>query len=171
MLVKISERQLKYILEQAPIQQKPNQFTKFDLADKARDYVPPFTPLNFVREVIKQGIKHPDIVVAQALLESKHFKSDLFLANNNPFGMKFARQRKTTAIKENRHQAYYKNWVDAVKDYKLFQEARNMTNLSREDYLKKLNLIYCPPPACQHENYAKFVTSVLPNASTLMAKI
>jgi len=170
MLIKISEKQLNYILEQAPIQQKPNQFTKFDLANKARGYVPPFTPENFAKEVIKQNVSHPEIAVAQALLESGHFTSDVFKFNNNLFGMRFPRQRRTTAIKENLRHASYKNWVESVKDYKLWQEARELVNVSKNVYLYKLNKIYCIPPSCGSDNYSRQVQSLMSRANELLAK-
>ena len=41
---------------------------------------------NIYHEIKEQGIKHPEIVTTQALLESGHFKSDVYKKYNNIFG-------------------------------------------------------------------------------------
>lgn len=58
-------------------------------------------------ELIKNNIPHKDIVLAQAKLESAHFKSDLVKNNQNIFGLK----------KGNRYRKY-SHWTECVKDYK-----------------------------------------------------
>lgn len=67
------------------------------------------------------GVKHPKIVLKQALLESAHFGSEICKENNNLFGMKEARQRTTTAKGTKRNHAYYTNWKASVIDYLLWQ--------------------------------------------------
>ena len=67
------------------------------------------------------GIKHSEIVLKQAILETGHFSSDIFKENNNLFGMKEAKQRTTTALGTNRNHAYYINWKASVVDYCLWQ--------------------------------------------------
>lgn len=73
-------------------------------------------------EIIEQGIKYPDIVFAQAILESGHFKSSIFRNNNNLFGMRLARVRQTTAIGKKSGYAVYSDWIMSVQDYKLWQD-------------------------------------------------
>ena len=73
------------------------------------------------REIIKQGIKEPLVVTAQAYYESGHLKSHIFNANCNMFGMKQAKVRRTTAKGTRYNHAYYTNWKQSIKDYKLFQ--------------------------------------------------
>lgn len=54
------------------------------------------------------GVKYPDIVTAQAVLESGHFKSNIFKKSNNPFGLYNSSTRR-----------FYKfnHWVDSVREY------------------------------------------------------
>lgn len=129
-----------------------------------------FTPEKLAKEVINQNIIHPDVVLAQAMLESGHFKSNLFKKNNNVFGMKFPRQRQTTSKGEKYGQAYYSNWIDSVKDYKLWQQSRNLTSLSKDEYIKKLDKIYCIPPSCASNNYSSKVKQLLGRANQLISK-
>jgi hypothetical protein len=69
------------------------------------------------------GIIAPVIVMAQARLETGHFRSELCTWHNNLFGMKKARIRPTTALgATDNDYAVYKSWYDSVKDMKLFQE-------------------------------------------------
>lgn len=131
----------------------------------------PFSKENFAKYVKQIGIKHPDVAIAQAMIESGHFNSNLFKKNNNIFGMKFPRQRTTTAIGERSGQAFYKNWLDATKDYKLWQEARKLTNLSKQEYIDKLDNIYCVPPHCGNKKYSKTVMSLLGRANNLLNTI
>ena len=58
-------------------------------------------------EIIRQGIPHPTIVLAQARLESGNFTSRLCKVNNNIFG-----------IRHGKHYAKYNRWQDCVTDYK-----------------------------------------------------
>lgn len=90
-------------------------------------------------EVIKMlKIQHPHIVISQARLESGNYKSNIATKNNNLFGMKMPRQRKTTATCKKNGYAYYENWIESVKDYKIWQDkyAKNMTE---EEYLSYLS--------------------------------
>jgi hypothetical protein len=113
----------------------------------------PFSVENLKAEIIKQKIKYPNIALAQAVLESGHFGSAIFLDNNNLFGMKKPSVRKTLATGENRGHATFKNWVDSVIDYKLFQDQNGYSSLSVKDYMKKLGKDYCP--GCDYENKIK----------------
>ena len=60
-----------------------------------------------ISEIKRQGIPHPDIVLAQARLETGNFTSHLCRVNHNLFG-----------IKHNGRYARYKTWHDSVADYK-----------------------------------------------------
>ena len=121
----------------------------------------PFTPENLQKEIQKQNIVHPDVAMAQAKWESGHFQSPVFKENNNMFGMKLAHQRDTTAVGENRNHPKYRNWQDAVKDYKLWQSSNGMDKLPKDKYINKLSTIYCPPPDCKPGSYAKNIKSML----------
>lgn len=58
-------------------------------------------------EIQRQGIPHPNIVLAQARLETGNFRSDRCRRDHNLFGMK-----------RGRRYAKYSNWRESVKDYK-----------------------------------------------------
>lgn len=55
------------------------------------------------------GVKHPQIVYAQAVLETGHFKSDLCLNGNNLFGL----------YNSKKHRYYtFDHWKDCIIAYK-----------------------------------------------------
>ena len=58
-------------------------------------------------ELVKHNIPHSNIVLAQAKLESNHFKSDLVKSHQNILGMK----------KGNKYRKY-SHWTECVADYK-----------------------------------------------------
>src|SRR5690554_3322128 len=48
--------------------------------------------------IFKLRLEHPDIVFAQAILETGNFKSEIFKENKNLFGLKMPWNRPTLAI-------------------------------------------------------------------------
>lgn len=62
---------------------------------------------NVLKELKKQDIKHPHIVLAQAKLESGNFKSKLTKTHNNFLG-----------IKRGKDYAKYDSWNECITDYK-----------------------------------------------------
>lgn len=84
--------------------------------------------------------------MAQAKLESGHFTSHIFKKNHNLFGMKFPRQRKTTAIGANKGHSLYTNWKSSVLDYKLWQDAMIHRVNDEESYLLFLKKRYASDP-------------------------
>lgn len=70
-----------------------------------------FTVIKLKKLVDTIGIKHPEIVFAQARLETGNFKSLLFTKNNNLFGFR----GKNGYIE-------YDHWAESVKAYKRFQD-------------------------------------------------
>lgn len=87
------------------------------------------------------NIKHSDIVLAQAILETGNFKSKVFIENNNLFGMKLSKTRPSTALGLNNNHAYYNHWTESVYDY-AFWQTTFCRRLSREEYLDYLNSVY-----------------------------
>ena len=87
-------------------------------------------------------LEHPYIVLAQAILESGNYQSQVFKENNNLFGMKMPYRRSTLAVGINKGHAVFKSWKHSVYDYGLYQMAY-MRGLSENDYLDYLNKIYC----------------------------
>jgi hypothetical protein len=164
----ISESQLKRIIEQSVVgapnygqTSSTNTMGTQKQSNSLKSNILPFTPENLKSEIQKQGIIHPDVAMAQATWESGHFGSPIFKENNNLFGMKLAHQRKTTAIGKNRGHAKYNNWQDSVKDYKLWQDSNGMSNLPKDQYIKKLSDIYCSPPDCVRGSYGKNIQKMI----------
>lgn len=92
--------------------------------------------------VYSLNLKFPDIVLAQAYLETGNFKSKIFFENNNLFGMKVAMQRPTTAIETLNNHAVYDSWQDSVYDYALYQ-SRYLSSIKTEaDYYAYLHNSY-----------------------------
>lgn len=93
------------------------------------------------------GIRFPDIVYAQAVLETGNFTSDRFLEHNNAFGMKVARSRPTTASGEHTDHAQYDTWMLSVQDYALYQSAYLRDLRTERDYLSYLSQHYAEDTA------------------------
>lgn len=89
----------------------------------------------------KYPFRFPDIVKAQARLESSNFKSEVFRHNNNPFGMRMPGQRITTAKGVNLKHATYNSLEEAVID-RLLYESKYMDKLTREQYYNFLDKLY-----------------------------
>jgi uncharacterized FlgJ-related protein len=102
----------------------------------------PFSPSNMITTMTEIGIVYPDIVMAQARIETAHFTSKIFKENHNLFGMKLPEQRSTTATGEQYNHATYTSWRQSVIDYKIWQD-RVLTKVkSRRAYLKYLSKYY-----------------------------
>ena len=93
----------------------------------------------YIKEI---GLLYPKVVLAQARIETGNFTSTIFKENNNLFGMKFPRQRETTAIDINRNHSVYENWKKSVDDYKLWQCNMIHRISSKEEYLSYLGRNY-----------------------------
>lgn len=65
---------------------------------------------NLSDELSAQGVEFPDIVIAQAILETGHFKSHACTAKNNLFGL---RDSDGTYMS-------FAHWTDAVASYKKY---------------------------------------------------
>ena len=101
-----------------------------------------FSPDALRAYIYQLGIKHPDVVYAQAILETGNFSSRIFKENNNLFGMKYvdtvwckrlgARYRPTVATGEQHEHAVYKDWRKSVEDYLLWQQMFKRTPIETE---------------------------------------
>lgn len=111
----------------------------------------PFNEKNLSAELTKQGVSFPDVAMAQARLETGHFKSDVFKENNNLFGMKHPSVRETVSLGPNRGHAKYATWQDFYK----------VSAMNKTQFINKLNNIYCMPPVCKAGDYANKVKSLM----------
>jgi hypothetical protein len=112
--------------------------------DTSKDKMP-MTKENVARYIYALNIEHPKIVLAQAILESGHFKSVVAVKNNNIFGMREAKQRVTTATGTQLNHAKYSRWQESVMDYGLYQ-ASYLKGLTESEYWSYLEQHYSETP-------------------------
>lgn len=95
--------------------------------------LPALTIPNLYQEIIRNGIRHPKIVLAQAILETGWFRSPLCRNRHNLFGLT---DPKTGKYYEFNH------WTESVRAYYTKVQYRycqkNQTSTSDVDYLKWL---------------------------------
>lgn len=95
--------------------------------------LPALTIPNLYQEIIRNGIRHPKIVLAQAILETGWFRSPLYRNRHNLFGLT---NPKTGKYYEFNH------WTESVRAYYTKVQYRycqkNQTSTSDVDYLKWL---------------------------------
>jgi hypothetical protein len=101
-----------------------------------------FTPERLREYITQLQIKYPDIVYAQAVIESGNFRSQLFRENSNLYGMKQANRRATTSEGNQFGYAYYSDWLKSVEDYALWQNTIIGNIKSEKDYLEFLHQYY-----------------------------
>ena len=104
------------------------------------------------------NLSNINVVYSQALIESGHFTSNVFIENNNMFGMKKAYYRPHFQEDyENRGYAVYQNWKRSIDDYALLQ-AWSYKNLSNSEYIDKLHRIYA-----ESDKYLQLLTEMSKN--------
>ena len=108
-----------------------------------------FSENRLISKITELNFKFPHIILAQAKLESGHFKSNIFLENNNMFGMKEAKLRSNLAKGTNRGHAYYETWQESVLDYALYYSTYLYKLKTEGEYFEYLR-----------QNYAEDVTYV-----------
>ena len=118
--------------------------TKGQVLNLTNTPIPTINYINLYKAIVSIGIKFPDIVFAQAVLESGSFRSNLAKINNNIFGMKHPKVRETTAIGKGKSgYAKYETWVKSVEDYSYWQNFMiKDKEISRKEYLTLLGRIY-----------------------------
>ena len=88
------------------------------------------------------NIRFPHIVMAQAVIETGSFTSNMFKAHNNLFGMTCPNRRPTTNIGEVSGYAKFENWKQSVIDYALFQAAYMSEIRTEADYFSYIGRNY-----------------------------
>lgn len=73
----------------------------------SNDSIPELNEINVMKEIKRQYIPHPHIVLAQSKLESGNYKSILTRTHNNIFGIKSGNKYKK-----------YNNYIECIVDYK-----------------------------------------------------
>lgn len=106
------------------------------------DSIPKFSSENLKEALISYKIEYDEIVFKQAVLETGYFQSQLFINNNNLFGMMHPSVRETTSLSKKNGYAYYENWIESVKDMALFQDYYSNRISNYKTYYDFLDDIY-----------------------------
>lgn len=102
------------------------------------------------------NVRFPWIPMAQSIVETGHWKSNIFVENNNLFGMKEAKQRITTSEGTQNNHAYYDTWRESVYDYAFYQ-CRYLNSInSEQEYFDYLSASYAEDP-----NYIRVLKSTI----------
>lgn len=83
-----------------------------------------------------------DIVLAQSVLESNWYKSDICRNGNNCFGMKLSGKRPTTTNESYKGYAKYKDIDDCINDYSLWQLWSGVQKMSKDEYINFISKNY-----------------------------
>lgn len=112
------------------VQAKTTQQKTFN-QDRYIAFAQKFKQRSFNRENFKDALKetglptqHLNEIFKHAQRESGNFKSKIFRDQNNAFGMRLAKRRKTLANDRKRGYAVYGEWYDSVYDYWLWYEKK-----------------------------------------------
>ena len=115
-----------------------------------------FTQEKFAAELERLNVKFPHIVMAQSIIETGHWTSNVFKENHNLFGMKQATVRINTANGTQNGHAYYDDWYQSVYDYAFYQ-CRYLGGIStEEDYYAYLSQNYA-----EAGNYVQILKNVV----------
>lgn len=139
------------IMEKKIEKEQPSTTTTADTIPAVVDTIIPLNVHTLWDEINSQEIIHPEIVWAQAILESGWLKKH---TNNNLFGMQKPKVRASFALKTSAdNYAHFNTWQESVKDYKLWQQFNGLTTkkqtgelLSQEEYLDYLAYTYSQDP-------------------------
>ena len=81
---------------------------------------------------------YPEILLAQAKLESGNYSSRIFQSNNNLYGMKKVYKRPTTQQGDDKGYGYYPNWCLSVLDRILWDKYTFENKPSKDEYLRAM---------------------------------
>lgn len=107
---------------------------------------------------------YPNVVYSQACLETGHFKSRLFIENNNLFGMKIPKQRATLNIGDLEF-AKFNNWKECVLDYAIWQAKYCSKFKTEDEYLNYLQKVYA-----ENKLYKKLLLNMMKNGNHISRK-
>ena len=117
-----------------------------------------FSAYEFYEYLKELNIKFPEIVFAQACLETGNFKSKIFRDNHNCFGMKLSARRPTTTHEIENNHALYNNWRESVIDYAFYQAAFLNDLKTKSEYLAFIEASYSETPG-----YTQRLTAIINN--------
>jgi hypothetical protein len=115
-----------------------------------------FTKDKLVNEIKRLNIKFPHIVMAQSIIETRKWTSNIFKESNNLFGMKEAKTRISTAKGTQYNHAYYEDWYQSVYDYAFYQTRYLGGIKNEEEYFNYLSANYA-----EDKNYVAKIKMVI----------
>lgn len=118
--------------------------------DRYNAFAQKFKQRSFNHDNFKDALKeaglpteHINEIFKHAQRESGNFKSKIFRTQNNAFGMRLAKRRKTLANDRKRGYAVYGEWYDSVYDYWLWYEKKPIRSQgSWGAYLRSRNYMH-----------------------------
>lgn len=122
-----------------------------EVADTIINEQPKFfyqTPKDGLEEALSYyGLEHKDIVYAQAVLETGHFKSNVCLNYNNLFG-----------LYDSKSKDYYKfnHWTESIVAYKEWVQTKYQPPNNYYTFLEEINY-------AEDENYTKLLKEIVKN--------
>lgn len=122
----------------------------------------PFSEESFVNMLKQLNVRFPHIVMAQSIVETGRWTSNIFKENHNLFGMKEARVRINTARGTQYNHAYYDNWRESVYDYAFYQCRYLGSIKTEEDYFQYLSESYA-----EADNYINLLKEVIETDSLI----
>jgi uncharacterized FlgJ-related protein len=105
-----------------------------------------FQPNQLYDYLKELNVKFPEIVFAQAVLETGNFTSKLYRENHNCFGMKLSSRRPTTTHEQDNGHALYENWRASVLDYAFYQTAYLNDLKTKDEYMAFIESNYSETP-------------------------
>ena len=106
---------------------------------------------NYMKSI---NIKYPDVVLAQAMLESGHFTDKKAIERNNYLGMMHSNRGYSKSMYKK--QAKYNSWKESLHDYKEWQYKYCWNIKSSEEYLVYLQKYYA-----EDDYYRRRLQSIL----------
>ena len=129
---------------------------KLDITDDVKVEKDEFTEEKLIQMLKDLNVKFPHIVLAQAKLETGHFKSKIFNENHNLFGMKEAKVRIHTAKGTQHNHAYYDDWRESVYDYAFYQSTYHSDKKNERQYYRALDKSYA-----ESKNYSGALKTII----------
>ncbi len=117
-----------------------------------------FSKEKLIKEIRSSKFKFPDIIIAQAYIETSHFSSSVWEQNHNLFGMRLPLTRLTLAIGDNLNHAVYKNWKDSVKDRLIYEALYLYKIKSKDEYYEFLDVNYARAGG---KNYSELIKQII----------
>lgn len=140
--------QVKSIVSQQP---KVETVSVIEVADTIINEQPKFfsqTPKEGLEEALSYyGLEHKDIVYAQAVLETGHFKSKVCLKYNNLFGLYNSKEKR-----------YYefKHWTESVVAYKEWIQKKYQPPNNYYAFLEEINY-------AEEKSYTRLLKEIVKN--------